>query len=712
MAQSHLDAFNAEEEKIRAGAPDAIHIGHLSYNIKEWERGTSRREPFNAFLRHTGNVVLDSIPSISCVSEQPGTVVGSGCAIFNTLKDCPLTGSDPELAFLAAGEGSRLWGACLAGGAVKGLVTVLGRTLFEQTANQALMLLAQLPNRGRDMVVIAGTDNVFLPSNYPLLVGQSPLSAHPVAGLYQFSKDALLMDEGQQEVLSADRVREMTQLGVMVLDPATGAHPVLFHEKPTAQAVVEICRTHKTSRLFYNAFCFAMTKEAARFLVGRFSAPSHQDPQTPLYLLPDLDWSTHVLEPLAAQSVATWEARWAGSQQAIIRHSADWRALWDIAQEFKGRFGAPAVVRLGSEAVWYDAGLSRDLVQLHRLLLPPAEPAPARPTAAALLRGLFGLPPTGNAFGVHCPPGASVVVDPAALVVNCVFLGGGSVGPGAVLNQCVFRSYVSIPANTVMLTSLIDTLDPASAPGCLVYGYRDARLAVREVPAPAAAAVAAAALPAVQSGGQRPTNLVELGLAPGMAGPLRLDLDGIYFTCEVDPGAVAAKGNLPLLPEAARQVPLEASGRHVLRGRCVLSVLPKDKGTRSYFRHYNLDRPPYVFNAGRSYLNQLILPAQPAGGPAGAGAAPLLGPAASPNPERDEAVARGDLEAINAKLEEIRLNERQAALQQQQQAVPGSAPMWTFNELLTGAVSLRASLEQMRLCRGLALGDVAFVGGE
>lgn len=60
---------------------------------------------------------------------------------------------------------------------------------------------------------------------------------------------AELMDASQERVVSEAAVREMTQLGVMVLDEATQTHPVLFHEKPSADEVVAICKRHRASRL-------------------------------------------------------------------------------------------------------------------------------------------------------------------------------------------------------------------------------------------------------------------------------------------------------------------------------------------------------------------------------------------------------------------------------------------------------------------------------
>jgi len=67
-------------------------------------------------------------------------------------------------------------GTCLSAGCVKALVRVLGETLFEKTVDQAIMLLAQAPNRGRDMVIVSGTG---LPARVSELVLLRPASRNP-----------------------------------------------------------------------------------------------------------------------------------------------------------------------------------------------------------------------------------------------------------------------------------------------------------------------------------------------------------------------------------------------------------------------------------------------------------------------------------------------------------------------------------------------------
>ena len=100
---------------------------------------------------------------------------------------------------LVAGEGSRLWGISASVGMVKGLTNVLGVSLLEQTAHQGLMLMAQAPARGANMVLIAGSDNVVLPSRPLRDMHGTPfaeLRATPGANhFFCFSKEVQVLDE-------------------------------------------------------------------------------------------------------------------------------------------------------------------------------------------------------------------------------------------------------------------------------------------------------------------------------------------------------------------------------------------------------------------------------------------------------------------------------------------------------------------------------------
>jgi len=268
----------------------------------------------------------------------------------------------------------------------------------------------------------------------------------------------------------------------------------------------------------------------------------------------------------------------------------------------------------------------RDLVNLHHLLRPApvsAAPASAPPGSSILLRAAFGLPATGSVFGAHVLGGRSLAVDPSALVVDSIFLGGGTVGPGAVVvNRCararlqnflmhvstfasqmvnissltlrvtlcllsmlsVFRRPVVIPANTVIVCSLLDTLDPASAPGALVYGYRDARLCIATLPYEQRASSAARdALPAPKTTEQHEKATVcilSLASKPNAMAPLlRLEPNSVYFSTFLHPDVAARLGNVPLLPESSRALHIdEETGMHMMHGRCVLNVIPKNKG--------------------------------------------------------------------------------------------------------------------------------------
>ena len=98
---------------------------------------------------------------------------------------------------LVAGQGSRLWGISASTGFVKALVTLFRTTLFELTVAEARMLISQAPQGGRDMVLMAGTDNVLVPSIFPLrTVGGGLFSALPsLPSLTLFSKAVAVLDE-------------------------------------------------------------------------------------------------------------------------------------------------------------------------------------------------------------------------------------------------------------------------------------------------------------------------------------------------------------------------------------------------------------------------------------------------------------------------------------------------------------------------------------
>ena len=61
--------------------------------------------------------------------------------------------------------------------------------------------------------------------------------------------------------------------------------------------------------------------------------------------------------------------------------------LWHAAQEFKEKMGAPAVVDVGDDSIWYDAGMAADLKKLYSLAV-----SPNRPVLRDILRELFNVP--------------------------------------------------------------------------------------------------------------------------------------------------------------------------------------------------------------------------------------------------------------------------------------------------------------------------------
>jgi hypothetical protein len=182
----------------RAGR-DQGRVREVVFNLKLWDAdapsallrfvATSPRLAPLRLSRQNGR--------LTCVAEEPGTVVGSGAAIVNSLLACNLSNSHPSnstssppssssasasdrgaiargddrpgMALLMAGEGSRLWGVSAALGFVKGLSNVLGVTLLEQTVRQLLYILDAAPGQGKGMTIVAGTDNILLPSSLSIL---------------------------------------------------------------------------------------------------------------------------------------------------------------------------------------------------------------------------------------------------------------------------------------------------------------------------------------------------------------------------------------------------------------------------------------------------------------------------------------------------------------------------------------------------------------
>eukprot|EP00771_Trimastix_marina_P001914 gnl/Trimastix_PCT/3024.p1 GENE.gnl/Trimastix_PCT/3024~~gnl/Trimastix_PCT/3024.p1 ORF type:complete len:571 (-),score=94.81 gnl/Trimastix_PCT/3024:48-1760(-) len=451
------DALRSFQQELANVNKTGVHVKALSFNFKEWEPQTSRQDQFLSLLR--SNEILRATP-LNAAPEQPGTIIGSAAAIINVLKHLPLEGPGSEIGLLVAGEGSRLWGVCLAAGAVKGLVRVLGRTLLEQGFLQTLLLLGDSPHQGRDMVLVAGTDNILLPSAFPLHAGQRRFAQCVDRHFFFFSKEMPVLDE-QGNPVSQQELDALAQLGVLILGD-DGATPIEFAEKAPPDEIVRICRAHGRRSVFINAFIFALTKPAAQYYVEAFTQPSRAGAR-PLYLAQDFDWSRHVLEPLTIETQVEWDARYTEKQRCVFPDVADWNRLYAIAREFKAKFGPPAAVSIGTDALWYDAGLSKDLVDLHRLALPSNPIAP-------LLRGLFSLPLEGNVVRSELN-GAQV--DSNALVVGSAFRAGGRVEPGAIVCDTIFESHVVIPRNTVVIASRIHSI-AGSAEGTLIYGWRGA----------------------------------------------------------------------------------------------------------------------------------------------------------------------------------------------------------------------------------------------
>jgi hypothetical protein len=520
--QSRDDPLDGLQESARllsrAWNKRSIRLERIVYNVKSWEE--DRVTQMDRFLRASRSWLLRSAKEVRGLLEALGTLEGSGCAFVNVLKELVGIGG-PALGLLVAGEGSRLWGVSGSLGFIKGLSAVLGSTLIEQTVRQALLLFAQAP-RG-DLVIVAGTDNVFLPASCPLRVASRDGTAFSEARhghLFFFSKEQVVLD-AQGQVTDPAGLEALTQLGIMLVDEA--GRPELFLEKVSTARILEVLRQRGRRSVFFNTFYFAMSPEAAALLTRLYSERT-ADGQRALYEVNGFDWSTHVLEPLCGVEEAAWEVRRAAAGPMFA--ARDWVRLRELALEFRQRLGPPLVVNLGRGAVWYDTGLSADLLALHDLAVAPER------RLAGLLRGLFELPPPGrDLLRVRGPRPPRLDAAPGrVLVLDACFCRGGSVGEGAVVINSIFEQETHVPPGVVVINSHLHSLDASALAGgrALVYSVRE----------PDA--------------------------------PLRLLKDAVHFSVFIKPERAAAVGARP-----------------VETGVFPLRVVPKNAGRDVLLGHYN-----------------------------------------------------------------------------------------------------------------------------
>ena len=128
------------------------------------------------------------------------------------------------------------------------------------------------------------------------------------------------------------------QLGVMLVDE--NSHPTLFIEKAPRAVILEQLAAHRRRSVFFNAFCFALSCEAATWIASRYAAH---------FQTKDFDWSAHILEPLACYDAAEWSARFYAKRSQPFQDVAVWNELYTIAVEFRALFGAPVIVRTFSQ---------------------------------------------------------------------------------------------------------------------------------------------------------------------------------------------------------------------------------------------------------------------------------------------------------------------------------------------------------------------------
>ncbi len=420
-------------------------------NVKTW--GPEYASSLESFLRDRL-----SARSVTAVPEVVGTMAGSGCALINVLLHADT--SAVFCALLAAGEGSRLWGVSLSVGMVKGLLSVMGRSLIEQSYIQCLFLSSQCPE---NFCIVSGTDNLFEPEHARLRISNSAktlFAESPHRGIHTFSIPIRVRKNGE---FLRETFEAVSQLGIMFADSEGAA--VCFVEKPTYEQISENVSRFDTDYVYCNAFIFAFSRNCAETMRALYSAPTSSG--APLYSCTEFDWSAHVLTPVALLHGQGYEKGIASWFSPNIRNSAskkyfasdsDWALIWECAVSLHRQFGPVIVLDAGEQSLWYDCGLVSDMVALH-LRAFSDERLSQKIFTPTLLRGnLFAHsdPPLEMPLSRECVFSDCRVSGAVKNAVRCVFAGTtvSECDLGGVQN-CLF--YRVDPASVARETLASDT---------------------------------------------------------------------------------------------------------------------------------------------------------------------------------------------------------------------------------------------------------------
>lgn len=406
---------------------------------------------------------------IQVAMEEVSEYDGSGCAVWHTMSalqnlhtqqsamDPGFDEGLPLLGLLVAGQGSRLWGISASTGFVKALVCLFRTTLFELSVAEARMLMSQAPEGGRGMVFVAGTDNVLVPSTFPLRTVKGELFSdlETIPSLTLFSKAVAVLDESFEPLPNAP-LDMLEQLGILVVNEE--GRPVEFLEKVPKERIVAVLQHHRRRDAFFNAFVFGFRKEAMNLMVEMYSRPTNANPYVSFGVTKDFDFSGHVLEALICADQEAWMRR--HDRKGPFPHVEDWKELFRLAQQFKERMGPIAVVNMGYKTVWYDTGMTSDLLDLYRSTV-ASEDLVLRDT----LRSVLGV--TEEDF------------KDGAIVINSSLPEGSTVGAGAVVVNSSFEVATQVPAGCLVVNSSLHSLDCARLPSlptnsvhdCIVYNY-------------------------------------------------------------------------------------------------------------------------------------------------------------------------------------------------------------------------------------------------
>ena len=507
---------------------DPSGIAEIVFNIKNWK---NEGEALNDYLRESKSCswIKRKNVTITRVEEELQTYEGSGCAILNTLAHCARDKCLNSIALLAAGEGSRLWGASATNAFVKALTPLFRHTLLEQTIEQSVYLLSKAPQS--DFTIVAGTDNIFIPSQ-PLATLNGTPFAESKGNLFFFSIEKKVLNE-RGELISEAILDSLEQLGIMIVDE-NASKPIEFIEKPPRQQILQVLQKYNKKSVFFNSFVFGFTRQGKAKMIELYSqkVPNAEENY---FQRKDFDWSAHVLEPLSICSNPSlntfedkknyWMARWNNE----IFNEAEWLNLLLFANQFVNECGAPVVISLGSDPIWYDTGLCSDLYDLYQ------ETVSDNTLVRKSLRSWLHLPEEGNI--VATKHYGNFEAKENAFVFNSCFKNGGSVGNKSIVVNSTFEEETHIPDGWVIINSSIKSF--SSLPNtsrALFYSYISL------------------------------CNHVEV----------RYD-NSVFFTTFLDQ------------QEDANSLAAEVTMRRYAGGLFPLHVVPKYKGNENLFGHYNVN---------------------------------------------------------------------------------------------------------------------------